>query len=104
MNRMVSIRTEELAGPALDWAIDTIEGASQPAAGQLQLPFAKIDFEQMVEKYGVWVERGYHAPWLADTTRDPFQRQSGETRDSAVFRAVVSAKFGNTIRVPAELI
>jgi hypothetical protein len=101
---MVSIRTEELAGPALDWAIDTIEGASLPAAGQLQLPFAKIDAEQLIEKYGVWCERGYHYPWLASTYREPWHRMDGETRTIAVFRAVVWAKHGNTVSVPADLI
>lgn len=104
MNRMVSVRTEELAGQALTWAIDTIEGAEQPAAGQLQLLFALLDAEQLIEKYGVWVERGQRDTWLADTTHDPFQRQSGETRTIAVFRAVVATKLGKTISVPADLI
>lgn len=27
MSRLVSVRTEELAGPALEWAISAIEGA-----------------------------------------------------------------------------
>ena len=103
MNRMVSVPTEELAGPALDWAITAIEGDQQPTAGQLQL-FIQIDAEQLIEKYGVWVEPGYHDAWLADTKRDPFERQPGETRAIAVFRAVVAAKLGNTVSVPATLI
>ncbi|MNF41370.1 hypothetical protein D3C84_223940 [compost metagenome] len=101
MNRMVSVRTEELAGPALDWAIETIEGFPQPVAGQLQL-FAEIDAEQLIEKYGVWVEPGYHYPWLAATDREPWHRMDGETRTIAVFRAVVWAKLGKTVSVPAE--
>jgi hypothetical protein len=36
MNRMVSVRTEALAGQALDWSIDNIEGDHLPAAGQFQ--------------------------------------------------------------------
>lgn len=103
MNRMVSVRTEELTGPALDWAIETIEGSPQPAAGQLQL-FALVDAERLIEKYGVWVERGYHYPWLAATDREPWHRMDGETRTIAVFRAVVWAKRGPNVKVPAELI
>ena len=103
MNRMVSVRTEELAGPALDWAITAIEGDQQPTAGQLQL-FAQIDAEQLIEKYGVWVDVGHRHPWLADATSDPFNRQPGETRTIAVFRAVVFAMRGATVNVPAELI
>lgn len=103
MSRMVSVRTEELAGPALDWAITAIEGDQHSADRQLQL-FTRIDAEQLIEKYSVWVERGHSYPWLADTTRNPCNRQSGDTREIAVCRAVVFAKHGNTLRVPADLI
>lgn len=105
MNRMVSVRTEELAGPALDWAITAIEGDQQSTDRQLQL-FTQIDAEQLIEKYGVWAEPGAHYPWLADANpkRDPCNRQPGDTREIAVCRAVVFAKHGNTVRVPAELI
>ncbi|KAB0510953.1 hypothetical protein F7R05_22430 [Pseudomonas koreensis] len=103
MSSMVSVRTEELTGPALDWAIDAIEGDQQPAAGQLGL-FALPDAEQLITKYGVWVDVGHRHPWLADMANDPFNRQSGETQTIAVFRAVVFAKRGATVSVPAELI
>ncbi len=102
MSRLVGVRTEELAGPALEWAISAIEGDQQPTAGQLQL-FALPDAEQLITKYSVWVEIGHRHPWLADLTNDPFNRQSGETRTIAVFRAVVFATRGATVNVPAEL-
>lgn len=102
MNRLVSVRTEELAGKALDWAINAIEGEQQPVAGQLQL-FAQPDAEQLITKYGVWVDVGHLHPWLADATDDPFNRQTGETRTIAVIRAVVFAKRGAAVKVPAEL-
>ncbi|MCU7217514.1 hypothetical protein [Pseudomonas sp. VE 196-7] len=100
---MVSVRTEELTGPALDWAINAIEGDEQPVAGQLDL-FTQLDAEQLITKYGVWVDVGHHHSWLADMANDPFSRQAGETRTIAVFRAVVFAKRGATVKVPAELI
>jgi hypothetical protein len=103
MSSLVSVRTEELAGPALDWAINSIEGDQQPGTGQLQL-FALPDAEQLITKYGVWVDVGHRHPWLADMSNDPFNRQPGETRTIAVFRAVVVAKRGATIKVPSELI
>jgi len=103
MSRLVSVRTEELIGPALDWAINAIEGDQQPGTGQLQL-FALPDAEQLITKYGVWVDVGHRHPWLADATNDPLNRQPGETRTGAVFRAVVFAKRGATVKVPGELI
>ncbi|EJN36359.1 hypothetical protein [Pseudomonas sp. GM80] len=102
MSRMVSVRTEELTGPALDWAINAIEGDQQPGTGQLQL-FALPDAEQLITKYGVWVDVGQRNPWLADMTNDLFNRETGETRTTAVFRAVVFATRGATVKVPAEL-
>ncbi|MFJ2541068.1 hypothetical protein [Pseudomonas sp. NPDC087614] len=103
MSRMVSVRTEELAGPALEWAISAIEGDQQPGTGQLQL-FAAPDADHLITKYGVWVDVGHRHPWLADATNDPFNRQPGESRTIAVFRAVVFSKRGATLKVPAELI
>ena len=103
MNRMVIVRTEELTGQALDWAINAIEGEQQPAAGQMDL-FALPDAERLITKYGVWVDTGNRHPWLADMTNDPLNRQPGENRTIAVFRAVVFAKRGATVKVPAELI
>lgn len=103
MSHLVSVRTEELTGPALDWAINVIEGEQQPATGQLVL-FALPDAEQLITKYGVWCEAGHSDPWLADLTNDPFNRQPGKTRTIAVYRAVVFAKRGATVKVPAELI
>ena len=103
MSRMVSVSTEELTGPALDWAISAIEGDQQPGTSQLQL-FALPDAERLITKYGVWVDAGHQHPWLADMTSDPFNRITGETRTIAVFRAVVFAKRGAAVNVPAELI
>lgn len=103
MSRLVSVHTEELAGPALDWAVNAIEGDQQPGTGQLQL-FALPDAEQLITKYGVWVDVGHRHPWLANATSDPLNRQPGETRTIAVFRAVVFARRGATVKVPAELI
>lgn len=103
MISMVSVRTEDLAGPALDWAVTVIEGDTQPVAGQMDL-FALPDVEQLLVKHSIWCERGHCSPWLADSTRNPFNRQSGETRTVAVFRAVVFAMHGATVKVPAELV
>ena len=103
MSRLVSVRTEELTGPALDWAINAIEGDQQPGTGQLDL-FAQPDAEQLITKYGVWVDAGHRHPWLADATNDPFNRQHGVTRTIAVFRAVVFARHGASVNVPANLV
>lgn len=109
MSRMISVRTEDLAGAALSWAIEALEGAVSPAAGQLQLafcapPVCDAQCEHLIEKYDVWVEPGHSINWVADAKRDPFQRVHGETRAIAVCRAVLLKLAGNTIGIPTELI
>ncbi|WLH49807.1 hypothetical protein [Pseudomonas tolaasii] len=109
MIQMVSVRTEDLVGPALGWAIEAIEGAASPVAGQLQLAFCapSVDdaqCERLITKYAVWIEPGHGVNWVADTKRDPFQRLHGETRAVAVCRAVLAETVGKTCSVPAELV
>ncbi|MGV8860421.1 MAG: hypothetical protein ACOH2O_11390 [Pseudomonas sp.] len=106
---MIKVRGADLNGPALSWAIESVEGVDQPETGQLQLSFCPglIDDslgEKLIAKYGVWIERGAHVNWLADMKNDPFERQTGETRVIAACRAIVAAKFGDTVRIPAEFV
>ena len=106
----IKVRTENLSGAALCWAIESIEGVGQLQTEQLQLPFARqVDgsaAERLVAKYDVWLERGWSNNWLANARadRDPCERQPGETRAIAVCRAVVAVRIGNTVSIPAELI
>lgn len=106
----IKVRTENLSGAALCWAIESIEGVGQLQTEQLQLPFARqLDdsaAEHLITKYDVWLERGWSYNWLANARadRDPCERQPGETRAIAVCRAVVAVRLGNTVSIPAELI
>ena len=81
---MVSVRTEELTGAALDWTINAIEGDQQPGTGQLQL-FALPDAEQLITKYGVWVAVGHRHPWLADMSNDPSTASPAKPEPSQCF-------------------
>ena len=106
----ITVRTENLSGAALCWAIKSIEGVGQLQTEQLHLPFARqVDdsaAEHLITKYDVWLERGWSYNWLANARadRDPCEPQPGETRAIAVCRAVVAVLLGNTVSIPAELI
>ncbi|WP_085696326.1 hypothetical protein [Pseudomonas sp. B26(2017)] len=89
MSRTAIVQTPELAGLALAWAVNMIEG-DQPRA------------DHLVSKYGIWCERANGPHWLADMTGNPFNRQAGESRTIAVYRALVFAMHGPAIEVPAE--
>ena len=110
MKTMSNVKAEELAGAALLWAIDSIEGTPPPLPGQMQPPFARqIDpatVDRLISKYSVWVEPGWSYQWLANARvdRDPCERMAGETREAAVLRAIIAVQLGNVVSVPADLI
>lgn len=110
MAKTTKVKTEDLAGAALLWAIDSIEGTPPPLPGQMQLPFARqIDpatVDRLIAKYDVWIEPGWSCKWLANARkdRDPCERMPGETREDAVLRAIIALQLGNVVSVPADLI
>ena len=68
MKTMSKVKTEELTGSALLWAIDSIEGTPPPLPGQMQLPFdlqiEQATVDRLIDKYNVWVEPGWSYKWL----------------------------------------
>ena len=110
MKTMSKVKAEELAGSALLWAIDSIEGTPPPLPGQMQLPFARqidpVTVDRLIAKYDVWVEPGWSYKWLANARkdRDPCERMPGETREDAVLRAIIAVQLGNAVCIPADLI
>ena len=110
MKTMSKVKTEELSGAALLWAIDSIEGTPPPLPGQMQLPFdLQIDpaaVDRLIAKYNVWVEPGWSYKWLANAREDRCGcgRMPGETREDAVLRAIIAVQLGNVVSIPADLI
>lgn len=110
------MKTSELTGAALDWAVAKCEGLDywQPEIGSAQ-PEYSADWAQggaiiEREKIGFWYcdtvvgTDGYvirEATWYAeneDTT------DTGETPLIAAMRCYVASKLGDEVEVPAELI
>ena len=109
MRGLIKVQTCDLAGKALLWAIEMIDGPIPAADRQLQLPLSghAIDDaagEYLIQKHGMWIDRGYSWPWLACVSGNPLDRQPGDTRAEAAARAVVHHARGETIKVPQELI
>lgn len=109
MRGLIKVQTCDLAGKALLWAIEMIEGPIPAADRQLQLPLSghAIDDaagEYLIQKHGMWIDRGYSWPWLACVSGNPLDRQPGDTRAEAAARAVVHHARGETINVPKEML
>ncbi|WP_028697916.1 hypothetical protein [Pseudomonas monteilii] len=122
MPSMIKVQTCDLAGKALLWAIEMIEGPIPAADRQVRppgpppgaprpppLPLSghAIDDaagEYLIQKHGIWIDRGYSWPWLACVSGNPLDRQPGDTRAEAAARAVVHHARGETINVPKEML
>ncbi|MBB1614484.1 hypothetical protein A9978_18765 [Pseudomonas sp. UMC65] len=129
---MIEVKTAELIGPALDWAVAQIEGVKTimmaPRKGEPKVPFAlfgslalTIGGEDqssyapstcwhcggpLIEAYkldlGAPLENK-NGPWNAGTEWGHPQGYKGETPLIAACRAIVAAKLGDVVSVPAEL-
>ncbi|WAX22828.1 hypothetical protein MAJJADAN_00066 [Pseudomonas phage Amjad_SA] len=117
MSGMVEVKVSELSGPALDWAAGVAEG--NPMMGRVgsDVVWSKyhgsyqpsIDWSQggpLIEKYAIdigqerdepamWV--GLHKDWTPETA------MYGPTPLIAACRAIVSAKLGDLVQIPQEL-
>jgi hypothetical protein len=118
---MVEVRTNELTCAALDWAIAQIEGVTvaiasphygtdwriyKPRFGGKYSPSTDWAFGgPLIQKYGchlnhILATNCWHAHCWDGRIPGPAPR---ETPLIAACLAIVSAKLGNTVQVPAEL-
>lgn len=115
---MVTIKTADLIGPALDWAtavaigqpVYVVEG--MPVDGHTCLICYSADWSQggpLIDKFMITggTDSGddrliYWA--YAGVARDGFPCLEGESFLIAACRAIVAAKLGDEVQVPAELV
>ena len=129
MSEFVEVKTAELVGPALDWAMAKAEGMTAhvaidgniyasaacwirnrrfcaPGASEIFKP--SIDWAQggpLRDKYKVDVTEGDHAVSASILTEScECMDASGPTALIAMCRAIVAAKLGDVAQVPAELV
>lgn len=121
MNDMIEVKTAELIGPALDWAVSEAIGEKNTISsrfidnekGDATLVFWCWDAYStdwgtggpLIEKYlcRVVIQPPY---WEACALRSdkPWVYGLGETVLIAACRAIVADKLGETVQVPKELV
>jgi hypothetical protein len=137
VSQLVEVKTAELVGPALDWAVAMAEfwEADRPQDGQIRKgdvymlvgPFRLIGLgvDKFYSPSTNWAQGGplidkhsidfntqgvdVDGSQLIEATAQDFEcmecwSAEGETRLIAACRAIVSAKFGDAVKVPAELV
>lgn len=116
--KTIKINTAELSGVALDWAVAEAVGlvaytqpdgpVYRPDNGEEWTP--STDWSQggpLIEKYQIeikWYGVDGLAMWWNAWHQDIVQFQLGDTILIAACRAIVAAKLGDTVDVPAELV
>ena len=105
------MKTSELTGPALDWAVAKCEGVEYigdhvcDALGHWHEPTC---FSAFWSQGGPIIEReriaiDYRLSWCVATVDDWDEEQSGPTPLIAAMRAYVASKLGDEVEVPEEL-
>ena len=104
----MKIKTSELAGAALDWAVAKCEGIqdSEFVRTHMDAWLYSTDWSQggpiiEREKIGVWWDGVWHAKY--DGCR-PDQVQDAYTPLIAAMRCYVASKLGDEVEIPNELI
>lgn len=110
----MKIKTSELIGPALDWAVAKCEpGALNNWPNYLRLPEYSTDWSQggpIIEREGIntlvhVTVNGVITEWKAgkDWPMSRFPYYTGPTPLIAAMRCYVASKLGDEVEIPEEL-
>ena len=105
------MKTSELTGAALDWAVAKCEGAIN--GDDLDVGFIleggyspSTDWAQggpIIERYGIELNR-YAGEWMATLVgRVSVSEEQGPTQLIAAMRCYVASKLGDEVELPEEL-
>lgn len=115
MPTTVPLKTKDLSGQALDWAVMKTQGwtVSVDEFLKSQLSSSKFSYSTVYAKGGsvmdeaeidtYMMERGSPLGWLAEITGTSFKAW-GRTRLIAAMRCLVMSKLGDVVDVPVELV
>lgn len=117
MSRFIEVKTAELTGPALDWAVavadaeehpqvyDGVVYVNGPKSNALAMAYSPTtNWEQggpLIEHYRIQIAPMRRRQWLAMHEAGDFSSDSPLT---SICRAVVAAELGDEVQVPAELV
>lgn len=103
----MNIKTSNLSGEALDWAVATAVPCAGLTMGLAWSPSTTwVQCGALIQKYGVWLsddaDEENQGPWIASVNGGGMSY--GETPLIAACRAIVSAKLSDIVDIPKSLI
>jgi hypothetical protein len=112
-NEEKEMKTSELTGAALDWAVAKCEQQLDEDSMLLPVEWHLASFStdwayggEIIEREGIQIQR-HASVWIAlppDTEFSEEAYQEGDTPLVAAMRCYVASKFGDEIDVPEELL
>lgn len=103
----MKIKTSELTGAALDWAVGMAEGLDYPAdSEEFGCYEPSSDWSQggpLIDKHDVQILK-FHGETMAGIGEGLVDYYPGSTRLIAACRAIVASKLGDEVDVPEELL
>ena len=109
----MKIKTQDLTGPALDWAVARALGLRpsmfivQQTGDLAREHRYSRDWSQggpIIEREGIRLHRSVTDQWWAGPESDPHRPVAGPTPLIAAMRCYVASKLGDTIDIPEELV
>ena len=111
---MKTVKTSNLIGPALDWAVATCEGYSAAQAADIVFCDSKAfaystDWSQggpIIEREGIGLTYSDSTPcwWYATSQQGKRFLRLGDTPLIAAMRCYVSSKLGDEVEIPEGLV
>ncbi len=98
------MKTSELQGPALDWAVAKSSWLPGTAHHLFEVKPYSTDWSQggpIIEREGMQIQT-FMDKWLASIPK-PFVQQEGPTPLVAAMRCYVASKLGDEVEIPEEL-
>jgi hypothetical protein len=110
----MKIKTQELTGPALDWAVarcenylpsmlNTKTGIVYGLVGELNFSTNWAQGGPIIERAGIRQHRSHTGDWWAGSESDPQRPISGPTPLIAAMRCYVTSRLGDEVDIPEEL-
>jgi len=99
------MKTIELTGPALDWAVGKCEGLSHWLHGRVHYSTDWAQGGPIIERERITIDAREHGQlWLAHSRLVGQDGITGPTPLMAAMRCYVASKLGDEIDVPQELL
>ena len=112
----MKIKTQELTGPALNWAAAKCEGVSveyiddgitqcllMSMGGRFNPSTNWAQGGPIIEREGIRQHRSHTGDWWAGSESDPQRPISGPTPLIAAMRCFVASRLGDEVDIPEEL-